>query len=113
MTLSTAIPQNVTNVSGTIAIASTSTSIGVAKVADAAPEGADILVTTAQQVISFADQMALFSVVIMTLSFLYTIWATNKKNKIAQRQAELDEKLYQIRKEELEFERAKLKVEDK
>jgi hypothetical protein len=96
--------QNVTNVSGTVAIASSSTSIGVAKVAASAPPEATYLIDQANSVITSADMIAICSTVVLLTSLVWNVYASKKKQN-------MDEKFYQLRQAELALERAKFQQE--
>lgn len=100
MTPTHVTPQTVTNASGTIAVASSSTSIGAQKIISEAPANAEQLLHTANQVITTADIIALCSCTILLFSFIWTIYSSRKKRVI-------DEKYYILRKQEYELERAK------
>ena len=103
------IPQNVTNISGTIAVAATSTSKGIEAVMTHAPTNAEPLINAAHNAISLADKVGICSVCILGASFLYTIFSTRKRHRDIEAQLEIDKKFYTLRKEELELEKAKFK----
>lgn len=102
MTPSSVTTQHVTNASGTIAIASTSTSIGAQTIASKAPAGAEQLLHTADMVITTADMVGMFSASILFASFLWNIYSSKKKR-------EIDERYYSLRKAEHELAMAKFK----
>ena len=98
MNLSGALTQHVTNASGTIAIASTSTSITTQGIINDAPLTADTLIQRAQEVISTADKIAIISCIVLVISVLWNIYSNKKKQQ-------LDEKFYILRQQELELEK--------
>jgi broad specificity polyphosphatase/5'/3'-nucleotidase SurE len=100
----TATIQHVINTSGTVAIASTSTSIGVSKIAASAPPNAETLISHANEWVTVADMIGMFSALVLFSSFLWNIYVTRKRKAI-------DEKFYQLRKQELQLERDKFKHE--
>lgn len=106
--------QTVTNASGTIALASTSTNIGVTQVVNAAPvTGAEHLIHTAGAVLSLTEITGLCSAAVLILSFLWNIHSTRRKLKQTDQRNAINEKFYQLRKEEHELELAKYKIEKK
>jgi len=102
MTPSSATIQNVTNASGTVAIASSSTSIGVSKVVEGVTVD-PILIDQASSMVNTADMIALASLVVLTLSFIYNMYATRK-------QRTLDERIERLRAKEYDLELAKFKM---
>lgn len=100
MNLSTVTPQHVTSASGTIAIASTSTSITTQRMLSDAPASAQELIQTAHEVISTADMIALASCLVLISSFAWNIYSSRKKQQ-------MDEKFYILRQQELELEKEK------
>ena len=107
MSIPAATAQTVTTASGTVAIATTSTSLGVAKVMAEAPTDAQQLAEVAQYVITTADKIGLFSATIMLLSFTYTVYSSRRKRSIDLAKVELDGQFYQLRLGEYELEKAK------
>lgn len=105
MVMSFVTPQHVTNASGTIALASTSTSIGAQKIVNEAPASAEHMLHTANSVITTADMIALGSVSIMLASFLWNVYSSKKNRQI-------DEKFYRLRQEELALEMLKIRNKD-
>ena len=105
MPLSNINSHHITNATGTVAIASSSSSMGVAKIAESAPADATLLIQEAHQIITTADAIAIVSVVIMGISFVWKVYTDIKRKDI-------DERLYDLRKRELELELIKLNVED-
>jgi len=111
MNLHAVTTQTVTNASGTIAIASATTGMGVTKVVNAAPViGAEHLINTAGMVLSVAEITGICSAVILVLSFFWNVISTRRRLKIKVEQKELDEKYYTLRKYEYELELAKYKA---
>lgn len=110
MIVSDTVVQHVTNASGTVAIASTSTSLGVASVINSSPEITQSLATTAQSVISTADLIGIFSVSILALSFLFNVYATKRRRILAEKQTSLDERFYTLRKAEHELDLTRYKA---
>lgn len=103
MNASVATTQHVTNASGTVAIASSTTSIGVAKVGEKALND-PALIESVNQVVSNADMIALCSVCVLTLSVIYNIYATRKRRA-------LDEEFRDLRQKEYELNLAKFQAE--
>lgn len=113
-TMSTTVltAQHVTNASGAVALASTSTSLGVAKITNVAPpEGAEQLIDKAHLLITTADMIGICSVTVLVLSFLWNVHATRKRTKREIAKAMLDERFYALRKSEHELELARFKAE--
>jgi hypothetical protein len=97
--------QHVTNASGTIAIASTSTSLGVTRVISEAPIiGAEQLIDTANTILTTADVIGMFSGSILLMSFMWNVYATKRRMKMTMAKAIIDEKYYVLRKSEHELE---------
>ena len=80
---------------------------------DSAPLDATHLATTAQQVISTADMVAVITAIIFAISVGCSIWNSRKKRNDAKIQLDLDTKFYNLRKEELRFDKIKFKEERK
>lgn len=102
MTPSSATIQHVTNASGTVAIASSSTSIGVTKVTEGVMTNPTVI-ENINTVVSMADMIALCSLIVLVLSFLYNMYATRKRRK-------MDELSYDLRTKEYNLELAKFKT---
>ncbi len=113
MSLSVATTQHVTNASGTIAIASTSTSISVASVISEAPVDAHNLVDIANQVITTADVIGICAIIVLTLSFIHTVVVTRKRKLEHAVRVYQDQQFYNLRLKEYELEREKFQAEHK
>lgn len=101
MSPSSATVQHVTNASGTVAIASSSTSIGVTKVTEGVSTD-PLLLDNISSIVSTADIIAAASVVILALSFGYNVYSTRKRRQ-------LDEAFKDLRLKEYELDLAKFK----
>lgn len=103
MNPSSVTAQHVTNASGTVAIASSSTSIGATSVmTGVAPD--PVLIQNVASMVSTADMIALCSCVVLALSFAYNVYSTRKRRII-------DESEHELRAKEYELELAKFKLE--
>lgn len=112
MSLSSATTQTVTNASGTVAIATTSTSLGVTQVIKDAPVDAIQLIDAANYVITTADKIGMFSAIIMFLSFAYNIYSSRKKQRIELAKVDLDEQYYFLRMKEYELDKIKYNIKE-
>ena len=110
MNLSAVTSQHITNASGTVAIASTSTSLGVTKVVNSAPYAENSgIIDTANAVITTADMIGIFSAVVLLASFAWNVYATRKRLKFKAEKAEFDQRYLELRQREHELELAKFK----
>ena len=108
MNLSSLTAQHLTTTSGTLAIASTSTSLGVKKVISSAPSsGAEKMISDASTVLNVTEIIGICSVTILVLSFIWNVYSTKRRIKMAYDKSLLDEKYYILRKMEHELEIAK------
>ena len=98
MSLGNQITATTTQVSGAVAIGSASSSKIATSIVESAPTMPASAVETASNVIVSAEVIGLCSFVVMLLSFMYNVYATNKRDKfnreVKERELRLREREY-------------------
>ena len=95
--------QTVTNASGTVAIASSSTSFAVSNVTAGVTHD-PVLLENVHSFLSWSEAIGLVSVVTMILSFAYTVYSSQRKRM-------LDLQSHELRAKEYSLDLAKFRVE--
>lgn len=95
MNTSSVMNQTVTNVSGATALVSASTSKTASIIQDSAQANAPEVIQTAQDLMTTSDLIAVISVIVLVLSFLWNVYSTRRRNNISMMNYKLEREKFE------------------